>query len=81
MAKLPPVSFILVVHVPKDLQIPPRIFEKIWNDPNTIVRGLEEDDSRKKPEAKSRDTVPLSATLLPVTFGESAVPVAADWSV
>jgi hypothetical protein len=43
-----------------DLQIPQGIFEKIRNDPNAIIRGLGEDDSRKKPEAKTRDTVPLS---------------------
>ncbi len=47
-----------VVHL--DLQISPRIFEKNRNDPNTtIIRGLEEDDSRKKPEAKNLVTLPL----------------------
>jgi hypothetical protein len=41
MAKLPPVSLIPVVHL--DLQISPRIFEKIRNDP--IITGLGGDDS------------------------------------
>ncbi len=45
MANLPLVSLIPVVHL--DLQISPRIFEKIRNDPNVIFRGLEEDGSRK----------------------------------
>ncbi len=35
---LPPVSFIPVVHI--DLQISPRIFEKIRNDPDFIFSGL-----------------------------------------
>ncbi len=53
---LPPASLTPVVHL--DLRISPRIFEKIWNDPNVIIRGLGEDDSWEKPEAKkSRDTV------------------------
>ncbi len=29
------------------------IFKKIWSDPSVISRGLGEDDSRKKPEAKN----------------------------
>ncbi len=37
---LPPVSLIPVVHL--DLRISPRIFEKICNDPNVIIRGLGE---------------------------------------
>jgi hypothetical protein len=49
-----------VVHL--DLQIYPRIFEKIRNDPNTIIRGFGEDDSRKS--KKSRDTVTLIYTSL-----------------
>jgi hypothetical protein len=40
-AKLPPVSFIPVVHL--DLEISPRIKKK--NYPNVIFRGLGEDDS------------------------------------
>ncbi len=37
-----------------------RIFEKIRNDPNGIIRGLWETDSCKKTiSRKSRDTVPL----------------------
>ncbi len=39
------VSMILVVHL--DLWISPQIFEKIWNDPDVIFRGLAEDDSWK----------------------------------
>ncbi len=52
----PPVSMTPVVHL--DLRISPRIFEKIRNNPNIIIRGLGEDDSWKKPEA-SRETVPF----------------------
>ncbi len=37
VANLPPVSLIPVVHL--DLQISPRIFEKIRNDPNAIIRA------------------------------------------
>jgi hypothetical protein len=40
---LPPVSTTTVVHL--DLRISPRIFEKIRNDPNVIIRGLGEGDS------------------------------------
>ena len=40
---LPPVSKTPVVHL--DLRISPRIFEKIRNDPNVIIRGLGEGDS------------------------------------
>jgi hypothetical protein len=53
--KLPLVSLIPVVHL--DLQISPQIFEK--NVPNAIIRGLGEDDSRKKPEAKNLVTLSL----------------------
>jgi hypothetical protein len=35
---LPPVSLTPLVHL--DLRISPRIFEKIRNDPNVIIRGL-----------------------------------------
>ncbi len=31
----------------------PRIFEKIWNGPYGILRGLEETDSWKKPEVEN----------------------------
>jgi hypothetical protein len=34
-------------------------FDKIWNDPNVILRGLGEDDSWKKPEAKNLVTLSL----------------------
>ncbi len=43
VANLPPVSLTPVVHL--GLRISPRIFEKILNDPNVIIRGLEEGDS------------------------------------
>jgi hypothetical protein len=36
-----------------------RIFEKIWNVPNSIIGGLGETDSRKKPEAKILVTLSL----------------------
>jgi hypothetical protein len=43
VANLTPVSLTPVVQL--DLQISPRIFEKIRNDPNIIIRGLGEGDS------------------------------------
>jgi hypothetical protein len=43
VANLPPVSLTPVVHL--DLRISPRIFEKIRNDPNVIVRSWGEGDS------------------------------------
>ncbi len=46
-----------VVHL--DLLLSPRIFEKIRNDPNVIVRGFGESDSWKKPEAKNLVTLSL----------------------
>jgi hypothetical protein len=58
VANSPLVSLILVVHL--HLRISPWIFRKIWNDPSVIFGGLGEDDSWKKPEAKSCDTVPLN---------------------
>ncbi len=54
---LPPVSLTPVVHL--DLRISPRIFEKIQNDPNFIIRGLGKGDSWKKPEAKNFVTLSL----------------------
>jgi hypothetical protein len=57
VANLPPVSLTPVVHL--DLRISPQIFEKIWNDPNVIIRGLGEGDSWKKPEAKYLVTLSL----------------------
>ncbi len=57
VANLPKVSLIPIVHL--DLQISLRIFEKIRNDPKAIIRGLGEDDSRKKPEAKNLVTLSL----------------------
>jgi hypothetical protein len=43
VANLPPVLLTPVVHL--DLRISPRIFKKIRNDPNVIIRGLGEGDS------------------------------------
>jgi hypothetical protein len=57
VANLPLVSLTPLVH--RDLWISPRIFEKIWNDPNFIIRGLGEGDSWKKPEAKNLVTLSL----------------------
>jgi hypothetical protein len=54
---LPPVSLTPVANL--ELRISPRIFAKIRNDPNGIIRGLEETDSRKKPEAKNHVTLSL----------------------
>jgi hypothetical protein len=46
---LPPVSLTPVANLPPvvhpDLRISPRIFEKIQNDPNVIIRGLGQGDS------------------------------------
>ncbi len=56
-----PVSLIPVVHL--DLRKSPRIFEKIRNDPNFIIRGMGEDDLWKTWSKKSRDTLPLSFLL------------------
>jgi hypothetical protein len=53
----PPVSLTPVVHL--DLRISLRIFEKIRDDPNVIIRGLGEGDSWKKPEAKNLVTLSL----------------------
>ncbi len=64
---LPPMSTTPVVHL--ELWISPRIFEKIRNSPNGILRGLGETDSWKKPEVeKLRDTVPLIFNTV-YTFG------------
>jgi hypothetical protein len=59
---LPPVSLTPVALTPVanlELRISPRIFEKIRNGPNGIIRGLGETDSRKKPEAKNLVTLSL----------------------
>ncbi len=56
-SNLPLVSLTPVVHL--DLRISPQIFGKIRNDPNVIIRGLGEDDSWKKPEAKNLVTLSL----------------------
>ncbi len=57
---LPPVLTTPVVHL--ELGISPRIFEKIWNSPNGILRGLGETYSWKNQKSNSRDTVPLRKT-------------------
>ncbi len=57
VGNLPPVSLTPMVLL--DLRISPRIFEKIRNDPNVIIRGLGEGDSLKKPEAKNLVTLSL----------------------
>jgi hypothetical protein len=54
---LPPVSTTLVANL--ELQISTRIFEKIRNSPNGIIRSLGETDSRKKPEVKNLVTLSL----------------------
>ncbi len=60
---LPPVSLTPVANL--ELRISPRIFEKIRNGPNGIIRGLGETDSRKKTRSKnSRDTVPLTKCMV-----------------
>jgi hypothetical protein len=54
---LPPVS--LTPGANLELRISPRIFEKIRNEPNGILRGLGETDSCKKPEVKNLVTLSL----------------------
>ncbi len=57
VANLPLVSLTQVMHF--DLRISPQIFQKIWNDPNVIIRGLGEGDLWRKPEAKNLVTLSL----------------------
>ncbi len=64
VANLPPVSLTPVVHL--DLRISPRLFVKVWNDPNVIFRGLGAGDSWKKPEAKNLVTLSLYKETPPV---------------
>ncbi len=54
---LPTVSLTPVANL--QLRISPRIFKKIRNGPDGIIRGLGETDSRKKPEAKNLVTLSL----------------------
>ncbi len=54
---LPPVSTTPVANL--ELRISPRMSEKIQKNPNGIIRGLGETDSRKKPEAKNLVTLSL----------------------
>ncbi len=54
---LPPVSLTPVANL--ELRISQRIFEKIRNDPNVIIRGLGNWFKKKTRSKKSRDTVPL----------------------
>jgi hypothetical protein len=68
VANLPPVSLIpasvsLIPVVNLEVPISPQIFEKFRNGPNGILRGLEETDSRKKPEAKNLMTLSLKNTI------------------
>jgi hypothetical protein len=62
VANLPPVSLTSVANLPPvhlGLQLSRKFSNKIQNDLNAIIRGLGEDDSRKKTRSKkSRDTVP-----------------------
>ncbi len=48
---LPPVLLTRAVHL--ELRISPQIFEKIWNGPNDIIKGLGETDPYRKPEVKN----------------------------
>jgi hypothetical protein len=48
---------VLVANLPPVLLIP--VVRKIQYDPNVIFRGLGEEDSRRKPEAKNIVTLPL----------------------
>jgi hypothetical protein len=52
---LPPVSTTPLVHL--EPQISLRIFEKIWNGRNGILRWLGETDSWKKPEVENLVTL------------------------
>jgi hypothetical protein len=47
----PPVSTTRVLHL--GLRISPRIFEKMRNGPNGIIRGLGENDPSGKPEVEN----------------------------
>jgi hypothetical protein len=58
---LPPVSLPPVANL--ELRISPRIFKKIRNGPNGIIRGLGETESRKKPGAKNLVTLSLLSWL------------------
>ncbi len=49
--QLPPVSMTPVVHFA--LRIASQIFEKIWNGPNAIFKGLEKTDLWQKPEVEN----------------------------
>jgi len=55
-----PISLVSLTPVANlELQISPRIFEKIRNDPNGILRGLGETDPGKKPEVENLVTLSL----------------------
>ncbi len=69
-----------------ELQISPRILEKIRNSPNGILWGWGETDSWKKPEAKkSRDTVPLKGQCHEIFcfwfFSWISFPLAPEYSI
>jgi len=55
---LPPVSKTPVVHL--ELGISRQNFEKIWNGPNGIIRGLGETDPCRKPEVENLVALSLS---------------------
>jgi hypothetical protein len=67
VANLPPLSLMHVVHL--DMWISPRMLAKIWNDSIVIFRGLGEDDSWKKHEAKILRHRPFKACLGRDFFG------------
>jgi hypothetical protein len=57
-----------------ELRISPRIFEKIRNGPDGIIRGLGETDSRKKPEAKNLLTLSLKTFGYFISTSQQEVP-------
>jgi hypothetical protein len=59
---LPLVSLTPVANL--EQRISQRIFEKIQNGPNGIIRGLGETGSEKTRSKKSRDTVPFKQALI-----------------
>ncbi len=66
VVNLPPVSLIPVVHL--DLQISPRIFEKIWNGPNGILWGwgklIDEKNQKQKISSHCPYTVKYCKTVM-----------------
>jgi hypothetical protein len=64
---LPLVSTTPVVH--HELRISLRIFEKIRNDPNSILRRLGETDEKTR-SRKSRDSVPKGGAMIHARIAE-----------